>query len=115
MTISPYSIPGIIKTKAVTPQRIINTVCYYFGIEYKKIIGKRRNSEIIFARFIAIYLICNEIKVGSKEISFVKVGEIFNKDRTTVSHACETIDGFISIKDSKTITALNELKILIKQ
>lgn len=108
--ISPYCMPGLIKSKPVTIQKIIDTVCEYFGITEKKIKSKSRKTEVIFPRYMAIYLIYEEIDIHSPEM-----GLLFKRDRTTIMHAYHTVENFILIKDLKTITALNQLKILIKQ
>jgi chromosomal replication initiation ATPase DnaA len=108
--ISPYCMPGLIKSKPVTIEKIIGTVCEYFNITEKELKRRCRKTEVKFPRFMAIYLIYKEI-----EISSTNMGLIFKKDRTTIMHAFHTVENFISINDLKTISALNELKILIKQ
>ena len=73
--------------REVTPERIINTVAEHFGIRPEDIKGKKRNSEIVFPRQIAMYL-CREI-IG---IPLKSIGTIMGKkDHTTVIHACNTI------------------------
>ena len=46
--------------REITPELIINTVAEHFGIRPEDIKGKKRNSEIVFPRQIAMYL-CREI------------------------------------------------------
>ena len=73
--------------REVTPELIINTVAEHFGIRPEDIKGKKRNSEIVFPRQIAMYL-CREI-IG---IPLKSIGTIMGKkDHTTVIHACNTI------------------------
>ena len=55
--------------REVTPELIINTVAEHFGIRPEDIKGKKRNSEIVFPRQIAMYLcirIENIIKSSNK-------------------------------------------------
>lgn len=110
MNISPYAIPGIIKTKAVTRERIIEVVCEYFGITEKILKKKCRDGNLIFPRFIAMYLI--RFETGTE---FTQIGIMFGKHHTTVIHACKSINDFISIKDRRTVHTLFELRKLLKQ
>lgn len=62
--------------REVTPELIINTVAEHFGIRPEDIKGKKRNSEIVFPRQIAMYL-CREI-IG---IPLKSIGTIMGKKR----------------------------------
>lgn len=73
--------------REITADLIINTVSEHFGIRPEDIKGKKRNSEIVFPRQIAMYL-CREL-LG---IPLKAIGTIMGKkDHTTVIHACNTI------------------------
>lgn len=63
--------------REVTPELIINTVAEHFGIRPEDIKGKKRNSEIVFPRQIAMYL-CREI-IG---IPLKSIGTIMGKKTT---------------------------------
>ena len=74
--------------KKLTPERITNTVCEYFGIKLLDICGPKRNREFVYARDIAIYLCRNLIK----EITQEKIGEFFNRDHSTIINSCKKIE-----------------------
>ena len=73
--------------REVTPELIINTVAEHFGIRPEDIKGKKRNSEIVFPRQIAMYL-CREI-IGIPLKSIVTI--MGKKYLTTVINACYKI------------------------
>ena len=73
--------------REITADLIINTVSEHFGIRPEDLKGKKRNSEIVFPRQIAMYL-CREL-LG---IPLKAIGTLMGKkDHTTVIHACNTI------------------------
>ncbi|AZZ65381.1 chromosomal replication initiator protein DnaA [Metamycoplasma phocicerebrale] len=54
--------------ESITPEKVIETVCKYYGIEKKKIKSISRAQEIVIPRKIAIYLIRNNFSFTLKEI-----------------------------------------------
>lgn len=103
MNISPYAIPGIVKSNP-TSELIINYVCDYFGQRKEDIKGTKRNRDYVTPRHIAMYLI--KIKTSQPVVSIAK---IFNKDHTSVLHAMTKINGFIEIKDFDTLRAIEKI------
>ncbi|SCX91152.1 chromosomal replication initiator protein DnaA [Butyrivibrio sp. INlla14] len=68
------------KTKVITPQLIIDTVCEQYGSKKEDIFSKRRNSEIVLPRQVIMYL-CREHTDASLE----EIGKLLGKkDHTTV-------------------------------
>ncbi|SHN60890.1 chromosomal replication initiator protein [Butyrivibrio hungatei DSM 14810] len=68
------------KSKVITPQLIIDTVCEQYGTKKDDIISKKRNSEIVLPRQIIMYL-CREHTDASLE----EIGRTLGKkDHTTV-------------------------------
>ena len=68
------------KSKVITPQLIIDTVCEQYGTKKEDIFSKKRNSEIVLPRQIIMYL-CREHTDASLE----EIGRILGKkDHTTV-------------------------------
>lgn len=75
------------KNKEITPSLIINVTAEYFGISSEDITSKKRNSEFVMPRQVAMYL-CREMT----DASFSNIGKIFgNKDHTTVIHGVNKI------------------------
>ena len=85
------------KSKVITPQLIIDTVCEQYGTKKEDIFSKKRNSEIVLPRQVIMYL-CREHTDASLE----EIGKLLGKkDHTTV------MSGIIKIK--KQITFDEEL------
>jgi chromosomal replication initiation ATPase DnaA len=59
-----------------------------FGLELKDLFGATRGSpRVAFARQVAMYL----VHIGF-ELSFETISQVFDRDRTTVSHACHIVE-----------------------
>lgn len=74
--------------KRLTPERITNIVCEYFGVNILDVCGPKRNREFVYARDISIYL-CRDL---IKDITQEKIGEFFNRDHSTVINSCQKIE-----------------------
>lgn len=75
------------KPKEVTPQLIINVVAEHYGITPDDIVSKKRNSEFVLPRQVAMYLIRNLTAT-----SLISVGKILGKkDHTTIIHGVNKI------------------------
>ena len=74
--------------KKLTPERITNVVCEYFGVKLLDICGPKRNREFVYARDIAIYLCRNLIK----DITQEKIGEFFSRDHSTIINSCKKVE-----------------------
>lgn len=63
--------------------KIIDTVCNYFGMTFIELSGKKRTKEIVYARQICIYLILRQTN-----LTLVGVGRLIgNRDHTTIIHS----------------------------
>ena len=83
----------------ITPERITNEVCNYFGLNILDVCGPKRNREFVYARDIAIFL-CRDM---IKEITQSKIGEFFNRDHATVINSCKKIE--INMKLEKDLSS----------
>jgi chromosomal replication initiator protein len=107
---SAYSIPGFVIIGEVNPDEVIRSVCEYFDIAEAQLRDNSRKPNIIFPRFIAMYLLSVECK-----LSLGSIAKIFGKrDHTTVMNAKKRINDFISIKDETTISSLKAIRRAIK-
>lgn len=70
----------------LTPQKILKTVAEQFGIKPEDILGKGQTREAVLPRQIAMHLCRQELK-----LPFVKIGDIFSKDHSTVMSSVKTI------------------------
>lgn len=81
-------------TKEITPSSIINTVSQYFNIDPQDIVSRKRNSELVQARQIVMYL-CRDLT----EASLSEIAKILGKkDHTTVIHGVNKISD--EVKDN---------------
>ena len=75
-------------TNQINDQKIINVVADYYNLTPSQITGKDRNSQLVLARHLSMYLIRKYIDIPLK-----KVGEMFGgKDHTTVMSAITKVD-----------------------
>lgn len=73
--------------KALTPQRIIESVAHFYNLKPEILMAKDRRKEIAWPRQIAMYLMRSEGK-----ISYPTIGsELGGRDHTTAIHACEKV------------------------
>ena len=73
-------------SKKITPDIIIEKCGEYFGVSSKDILSTSRSKEVKNARQTAIYL-TREIL----DMSFPSIGEIFNKNHTTILYSYEKL------------------------
>lgn len=107
---SAYSIPGFVIIGETNADDIIKSVCEYFCITETELRDKSHKPNIVFPRFIAMYLLRVECK-----LSLINIAKIFGKrDHTTVINAKKKIEDFISINDETTISSLKEIRRDIK-
>ena len=76
----------VIDEQGYTPAQIMATVADFYKINQDDLSGKSRAQAIAQARQIAMYL-CREMT----SLSLPKIGDIFEKDHTTVLYACQKI------------------------
>ena len=95
----------------ITPQKITNEVCEFFGLNILDVCGPKRNREFVYARDISIFL-CRDL---IKDITQSKIGEFFNRDHATVINSCQKIETRIKLeKDlNENIKAIKEKLLLL--
>ena len=75
------------KSKVITPQLILDTVCEHFGSKKEDIISKKRNAEIVLPRQVIMY-ICR----AHTDASLEEIGKLLGKkDHTTVMNGINKI------------------------
>ena len=73
--------------KQITPDLIIRATAKYFRVSPEDIKSKRKTADLVNARQTAMYL-CKVLTNSS----FTKIGDIFNKDRTTIMYGIKKIE-----------------------
>lgn len=72
-------------------QKIIENTSNAYGISIEDILGDRRQKDTVLPRHIIMYKLRKEL-----ELSFPRIGKIFNKDHTTIIHAFNKIDNMLN-------------------
>ena len=91
-------------------ERIKLVVAEYYNISVNQLTGKLRNSNIVTARHIAMYL-CRTML----DTPFMKIGEEFGgKDHSTVMNAIEKVEKLCK-QNSDYLIAIDEIKNIIKK
>lgn len=98
-----------VQPRSINGDNILEEVARYYTIPVEDLKGPRRSREITIPRHIAMYL-CRELA----DLSFPRIGETFNRDHSTVQHACEKIG--IDIKTNQAIaSAVSDITRQIKE
>ena len=79
----------------VTPDAIIRATCTYFGINKSDLVGKNKRQEIVRARQICIYLMCDMLA-----LPLVTVGKLMGgRDHSTIIYARDKIVELMRVND----------------
>jgi chromosomal replication initiator protein len=80
---------SLIKSKKnIDPKKILNTVCEYYQVEKKDVLGQKREQKITLPRQIIMYFLRYEFN-----FSFPKIAEFLNrKDHTTIIYGCGKVE-----------------------
>lgn len=75
------------KKEQIDSDKIINIVSEYYRIPASDIIGKKKTKDIVEARMIAIYLVCEILN-----LPLISIGQIFGgRDHTTIMYSRDKI------------------------
>ncbi|NJS41930.1 chromosomal replication initiator protein DnaA [Candidatus Gracilibacteria bacterium] len=89
----------------IRTQKILNTVCKYFGYSQDQILGTGRQKDVSLARQIVMWLFKYEL-----EMSYPAIGKVFGgRNHTTVMHAINKVDS-LTKKDTKLKQKINHIK-----
>lgn len=76
------------------PDEVIKSICSFYNIKETLIKGPKRDSRLVKARQIAMYILKRDLR-----LSFVEVGNILGgRDHTTIMHGVGKIEGLVSSK-----------------
>ena len=107
LEVAVEALAGILPDQAIEAmdiRKIQDTVCDYFSLTSKDLLGHRRDRKIVQPRQIAMYL-CKELTGAS----FPEIGNEFGgKDHTTVMHSCRKVEG--SLEDHYYKTSLDNIR-----
>ncbi len=72
---------------AIDPDRIVDVVAAHYGITREQLKGKRRTNSVALPRQVAMFLMRRQTT-----LSLAEIGRFFDRDHTTVIHACSKIE-----------------------
>jgi len=72
---------------AIDPEAIVNVVAGHYGITREQLKGKRRTNSVALPRQVAMFLMRRQTT-----LSLAEIGRFFDRDHTTVIHACTKIE-----------------------
>ncbi len=85
----------------VTPEKIIAVVATVCGVAVEEILSKSQTQECSFPRQIAMYLCRSELK-----LPFQSVGQVFDRDHSTVMTSIKQIEKKITTSDAELLSTL---------
>ena len=79
----------------VPPEVILSVTARYFGLHREDLVSKSRSRPLTTARHVAMYLL-RELT----ELSLIKIGELFDRDHTTVLHGIQKVEKLMLDRDT---------------
>ncbi len=95
---------------ALTPEKILEFVSSTFGIRKDDILSKSKLRESVLPRQIAMYLLREEL-----HLPFMKIGDIFHRDHSTVMSSIKLISQGIASQDPDITYHMNQLRTLFSK
>ncbi len=89
----------------LTPARIVQTVAEHYGLRLEDILGKSQTRECVLPRQIAM-LLCRE----KLKMPFMKIGELFSRDHSTVISGVRQIQKVLEKDDRETSSAWHSIQ-----
>lgn len=98
------------RREGLTADKIIDTVCKYFGVEKQDLTGKKKSKDIVEPRMIAVYLIYDILGLPLVNIGMIMGG----RDHTTIMHARDKISEQAK-ESSKIISFLSSIRSMLDE
>ncbi len=93
------------KKRMISPQNILEKTAEHFGLKKDDLLGKSQKAECSFARQISMHLLRQSLN-----LPFAKIGELFQRDHSTVMSNIKKIESLIQKNGSKAIETLEQIK-----
>ncbi len=91
--------------KKLSSDKILCAVSEIFEKNLEDLLGKGQTKDVVFPRQIAMYLLRHKLKMP-----YIKIGNLFSKDHSTVMSSIKQITQSIKSKESKTLNSLEYLE-----
>lgn len=89
---------------SLNPEKILSSVAEVFGIKIEDMLSKSQSRDSTLPRQIAMYLLRKELK-----LPYMKIGDIFHRDHSTVMSSIRQITDNIQKQNSDVVYYLNQL------
>ncbi len=90
------SIGSAEEQEEITPDAIIKATCAYYSVTKSDLIGKSKRQELVRARQVCIYLLCNMLA-----LPLVSIGKIMGgRDHATIIYARDKIADLMRVNDA---------------
>jgi chromosomal replication initiator protein len=94
-----------IKSNVQNYQSVIETVATTFGIESSDLVGTKRDKNVSNARQVAMYIFRQEM-----DYSFAAIGNIFEKNHSTVMYAVEKVSARVQRNEESLVQSIGNIK-----
>ncbi len=81
--------------KVLTPMQVIQSIAEHFGIRSEDILSKSQSRECVLPRQIAMYICRDKLKMP-----FIKMGDVFSRDHSTVMASVKVIQNLLEQDNS---------------
>jgi chromosomal replication initiator protein len=98
------------KNLALTPEKIVNVTAETYGITREDLLGRSQSREFVLPRQIAMFLIRKHLKAP-----FMRIGEFFSKNHSTVMSAIRQVEKGIPDTSSDIGSALASIEIRLSE
>ncbi len=98
------------ESKSLTPLKIVQIISDYFGVETEDILGKAQSRDCVLPRQLAMHFCRTQLKMP-----FMKIGDFFGKDHSTVMSSVKLIQKAIDGDDHEIAAKWDALIKKIKQ
>ncbi|MFN0065055.1 MAG: chromosomal replication initiator protein DnaA [Chlamydiales bacterium] len=95
--------------QVITPGKIIRTVADYYGIKMDDILSKSQARECVLPRQIAMHLCRKELN-----LPFMKIGDIFSRDHSTVMTSVKQIQKGMDAKNHEIVHSVKGILKMIE-
>jgi chromosomal replication initiation ATPase DnaA len=115
--VSYFALPGmrgikkapVVKSKTDLINHIIDTVCNYFEVDKKFVMGESSKREFVLPRQIIHWYLINKLGMKLKNI-----GAIFNQDHSTISRNRDVVNDNLEFKfDNEYKTHIENLNVIL--
>ena len=98
-------------TGEITPDSILSAVCGYYKYKREDLLGKGKKADLVKARQIAAYLMCEMLT-----LPLISIGNIMGgRDHTTIMYSRDKVDELIKLNE-KMAKEVDDIKnIILKQ